>query len=224
MGVTVHSVGLAFLIVAAVVVVSAFLLAAIPRQIEWKPTEKPLKERWIAPAALAAACAVLATVGGTFYSSSSSASQQNVQAHGQSSVAKPDIVTIRFSDPTVTAQDPLPTVSCQDDVDVEVVVGDLPADDRIVIGNGLQGSGNIAFVSDAIQTAHDTWQAHIYVGQRKDKGKLFDLYVMTMPSAWANYLRGLSNWYAPGLLPSPAQLQQSETVQRSATSTIGCQS
>jgi hypothetical protein len=219
----VHSLGEALLIVALVAVILAFLLAAVPWEIKWEHTTKPLKERWAAPAALSAACAVLVAGGGFLYESSSGVSQKHIQKHGHS-VKKLDTATIHFSDPIVTTQDPVPTVLCQDNVEVQVVKGHLPTGDTIVIGNGLrgEGTGNVAFVADATQTAAGTWQAHIFVGQRKDKGKLFTLYVMTMPSAWAKYMNGLSYWNGQGLPPSPAQLKDQEPVRRSRTSTAGC--
>jgi hypothetical protein len=75
----VHSIGVALLLAAGAAVILAILIAFIPLRVKWQRTTEPFSERWVAPAALVAACGVLAAVGGSLVSSSSDASQQNVQ-------------------------------------------------------------------------------------------------------------------------------------------------
>jgi hypothetical protein len=75
-------IGVVLLVAAGVTVILATLIAFIPLRVKFERVAKPFKERWIGPAALIAACAVLAPIGAVFFNSSHNTPQPNVQASG----------------------------------------------------------------------------------------------------------------------------------------------
>jgi hypothetical protein len=208
----------------AIVIGVVALFQALPWRMEWKKSTVPAATRWTsARKVLLAVCGVLAVVGVGLLSVSVVNAQQNVHSAGlaHNSHAQAPPVVIKFLDPEVTTQDPIPTVPCHMEVQA---IGHLPNGDVLAIGNAIQGRSIVKFESNVTWIAPDTRQAYITFGQNSDAGQRFNLYAVVMPGPLEAYLLGETSfdansarpyWNAPGLPPAPAVIAGQEIVMRS---------